>query len=240
MSHTLRLCGALAVVALAAAIAPARANLIQNGNFAGGSGADWAFQVQTIGISSGAQFVGTSCPTCSPGATFATTPIDSGVGWLDQVDLGYGTLSQTFATTPGQNYEVSFLFGELGFSPGLFVSVFDTTAHLPSTALLALVNNPPAPADYLLNPPPGCGATLCGVFWHSIGAGPEVSLESFTGTATGNSTTLEFAGSGPGTNFIVSDVSVVAVPEPGTASLVLIGLLGFAVFRLRKAVGGPM
>lgn len=217
----------------------ADANLVQNGNFAGGSGAGWTFEIQNVDISTGAHFTGTPCPTCSPFAQFNTFQFGSEFGWFDQIDLGYGTIRQSLATTPGATYQVSYLLGVLGNSAGAFYSAFDNTAFLPSSARVwdgtQLV---PPPADYLQTPPASCHefGGFCGLFFGSPDSAetPIFTEESFVFGASGNSTTLEFAGSGPGQNFILSRISVVQVPEPATLLLLLAGFGLLVVIRSRR------
>jgi hypothetical protein len=56
---------------------------------------------------------------------------------------------------------------------------------------------------------------------------------TFTGTATGSSTVLEFGFYNPPVYWYLDDVSVNAVPEPGTLGLIALGGLGL-VAALRK------
>jgi hypothetical protein len=57
---------------------------------------------------------------------------------------------------------------------------------------------------------------------------------TFTGTATGSSTVLEFGFYNPPSYYFLDDVSVVPVPEPGTLGLIALGALGLVgAFRKR-------
>ncbi|SRR6266446_1315359 len=56
---------------------------------------------------------------------------------------------------------------------------------------------------------------------------------TFTGTATGSSTVLEFGFYNPPSYYFLDDVGVNAVPEPGTLGLIALGALGL-VGALRK------
>lgn len=241
---TLTRSGCLFVLMALCGAVPAHANLVQNGDFTGGGDAGWTFGVQDVHILPGAELVNTACPGCSSHATFQSVPLSGGFGWFDPIDIGFGTLSQTLATTPGQRYQVSYTFGVLGDSIGAFFASVGADAVLPSTAELARMGLPAAPPGYLNHPPGDCSATsfYCGLFFGGLGSlqSPELSLESFTWTATSSSSVLEFAGSGPGVNFIVGDVSVVPVPEPASLGLLLAAVAaGAVVLRRRILIARP-
>ena len=243
MDTLTRSCCLFVLLALWGAV-PARANLVQNGDFAGGGDAGWTFAEQDVHILPGAELVNTPCPGCSSHATFQSVPLNSGFGWFDPIDIGYGTLSQTLVTTPGQRYQISYTFGILGESIGAFFASVGSHAVLPSNAELGLPGNP-APAGYLNHPLGDCSfmELYCGLVFGNAGSlqAPEFSLQSFTWTATSSSSVLEFAGSGPGLNFIVGDVSAVAIPEPASLALLLAALAGgVAVLRGRRLIARPM
>jgi len=234
MDTLTRSCCLFVLLALWDAV-PARANLVQNGDFAGGGDAGWTFAVQDVHILPGAALVNSPCPGCSSNATFQSVPLNSGFGWFDPIDNGYGTLSQTLATTPGQRYQISYTLGVLGESIGGFFSAIGGNAVLPSNAELGTPGHPAAPSGYLNNPPSDCsfnsGSPFCGLFFGDSGSmqAPGFSLQTFTWTATSSSSVLEFAGSGPGLNFIVGDVSAVAIPEPASLALLLAAIAAVVV-----------
>ncbi len=118
------------------------------------------------------------------------------------------TLSQTITTVPGKEYSVSFDMAQLLVGPGTVNNTF--TADFGSTIL----------------------ANYTDVSVHGYEA------FSFSTDATSTSSALKFQLGNDAGEFLLDDVSVTAVPEPSTASLVLIGLsiLGFgAVSRRRRA-----
>jgi hypothetical protein len=209
--------------------APAYANLIQNGDFVDGS-TDWTYATEHVLISAGAAATQSAAPTST---AFHTGLINGQPAWLDSLDIAFPTISQTIATQPGEIYQVTYLFETAGFGPGNFFAIFNGTAHLPADSLVETFTHPgvaflPAAANYLQNPPPFSGGPgpVGNLFYgldqkgHPIVPGPEIELETFTGVATGTATTLEFAGT-CFCSFLVTDVSVEALPEPSTFWLFL-------------------
>ncbi len=180
------------------------ANLVQNGNFAGGSGDQWTFNYgPTVGPPV-APF------TCGIDCGFLSTQVDGEYGWFDPWDLCQCTISQDLATTAGQTYRVTYLFGlQVDVeSPGRFGAWFG--GNMEQSAVGAFT-----------------GPGIHPVPW-------QIQNIAFLATATTSSSRIEFGGLCPGCNFLVADVSVVPVPSPGTLSLVGFGLFGAAVTRRRK------
>lgn len=211
----------------------ARANLIQNGDFAGGS-ADWTFAVQNVLVTNGAQAATGPCAGCSPFATFDTGSINGKSAWLEDLDFGFGTISQTLVTTPGQTYRIRYLFESGGLSPANFFAIFAGKAYLPADALVLVAPGQfeIAPPNYLQNPPHGCPGNpgtaddVCGLFFGGDTPIPNgvIEEEEFTAMAISSLTTIEFAGASF-TDFLVTDVSVVPLPEPATIALFPVGLI---------------
>ncbi len=244
-----RAVGILVLIGVSAFGKPAQANLIQNGDFAGGSGADWSLAVDEVYFTPGAQLHTAPCPDPSFCASpiLQVVPFDGGYGWFEPFDLGFGVLSQSFATAPGQSYRVTYTLGGIGASPGFFVAGFDGSAFLPSTTLFSPsgsgVDRIPVPPGFLDNAPTACSTpSFSGEFpsgcslWEISPNGITITTESFTTTATTGLSTLEFAGSAQGASWFVTHVSVVAVAEPSSLSLTCLGALaaGFLYLRTSK------
>ena len=136
---------------------------------------------------------------------------------------GFGGIAQSFATVPGQVYQVRF---DLAGNPGEFS---ETEPHLKLARVLA-------------------AGTSLDLSFDSGGHIPGSSLDAITQlwtfTAVGTTTTLEFqsldtAEAGYSGYFgpIIDHVAVNLVPEPSTASLVMAGglLIGCHARRLRAS-----
>jgi hypothetical protein len=136
-------------------------------------------------------------------------------------DIGWGLLSQTLATVPGQSYRVSYVVrasgpdlidGQPGGSGG-FVAIFDDIGYMGAHPYTSV--HPP-----LVPLPPGSPI---------LGIGGAVYLagtydETFFATATGNATLIEFASTYQGA-FFITQISVDPVPEAPTFLLVVAGLM---------------
>ena len=142
----------------------------------------------------------------------------AGVRSIDLNGMSSGTLQQTFATTPGESYLLTFdLSGNpdggnpiktLTVTDGIFAQMFmfDTTAN--------------------------GGATI------GINGNMRWQPQSFQFTASSASTTLSFIGDPNNGPFgpALDNVSVTAVPEPATLAVLGFGLLGMGAYtRRRKA-----
>lgn len=221
---------------------PARANLIQNGDFAAGP-TDWSLAAYQM-IPNGGQLDQVLVPNVSSGSIarsgFGTSFVAN--WWLDGQDLQYGTIAQTIATTPGHTYRIQYVFvvqfgcGTSEFcpnlTPGTFLAIFGSDEFLPTNTWIIGPGNSGTPA------PPD--ALQTGVFMGADGAlgyFPGIYVERFTDTATSDLTTLEFAESALQAGMGVTDVIVIdtsAVPEPSTIALFVPALLGFVAFRLKR------
>ena len=150
-----------------------------------------------------------------------TFPAEDGAQWLDLTGLDTNSVEgveQTVATTPGTNYNLSFWVGNI-FDPG---GIFGTT----STVNVRLG---------------GLGGTLLGAFTNSNTTRGTQIWQQFTTsfTATGSSTTLDFLNADPGNDNsngldnVVLTVGAAGIPEPGTLSLLGLGIIGLGLVRRR-------
>jgi hypothetical protein len=214
--------------------AAADANLVQP---------DWTFNIQSISVTAGAQF--TNGPCCLAGPTTTVEPL------LIDEDIGSGTFTQVIPTTPGQTYEETYqLTVGIGqeFSRGDLFAVSNGVAYLPSSAYINTGPGmwAPAPADFLQSPPANCGNADSNEFCGPLAFGnpadtsngfQQVTQEQFLTTATGSSTTIEFAGACMACDFTIDDVRVVAVPESAslaTMGVCAVGVMAWAGSRRRR------
>ena len=153
-----------------------------------------------------------------------TFPAEDGSQWLDLTGDGSNAVEgvqQTVATSPGTQYTLSFWVGNV-YDPA---GIFGTT----STVDVRLGGNT---------------GTLLGAFTNSNTTTGTQTWEQFTTTftATGSSTTIDFLNADPvtdnsnGLDNISLTASPTGVPEPGTLSLLVAGIVAVGFFRLRKAV----
>jgi hypothetical protein len=210
---------------LVACIVPVQAAPITNGSFEApvvpvGSFTDFAsgsplitgWTVVGLGVSI---INGTFSQGC------CTFPAEDGSQWLDLTGDGtnsIGGVEQTVATTAGTQYTLSFWVGNI-FDPG---GIFGTTSSV----------------NVRLG---GIGGTSLGTFTNnSMTTGTQV-WQHFTPTftATGASATLDFLNADPDNDNSngLDNVSLTAiatgVPDPGTLSLVGLGIIGLGLIRRR-------
>ena len=184
-------------------------------NFASGSTLIPGWTV--VGAAGGVSIVsGTFSQEC------CTFPAEDGAQWLDLTGLNTNStegVEQTVATTVGTNYVLSFWIGNI-FDPG---GIFGTTSTV----------------DVRLG---GLGGTLLGAFTNSSTTRGTQIWQQFTTsfTATGSSTTLDFLNADPGTDNsngldnVALTVGAAGIPEPGTLSLLGLGIIGLGLVRRRK------
>ena len=181
---------------------PANANLITNGGFETNTLAGWT--------SSG--FVGTTPWTLCCGA-FNSQPVANGtylavLGYSDAATNGW--LSQTFSTTAGSTYFLSFDYGAFGSNAQ------QVTVTATNSTLGAIVVTDATPT-----------------FNRSL----LVGSYNYSFSATGASSTLTFtdtSGVYVGALGALDNVSI-KVPLPGTVALMALGLAGFGAARRRTA-----
>lgn len=216
--RTLRLI--LAVVVLSCvAVAPAWANLIQNGSFELGNPSWNPYGFQSLTAPDNLTITNWSLVTGSVDYVGSYWQAAHGSRSLDMAGLYQnGTIWQTFASTPGQVYRVTFaLAGNPDIQPR-------------TTTLRVWADNPSvtyADFNYVVN-----GQTYSNMGWMYV---------SWDFTATSALTTLGFTSletyNDPqwGYSFgpALDDVSVAAVPEPATLALVGLGLIAVGFLRRR-------
>ena len=183
--------------ALTAAVAlsvahPTKANLITNGDFETGDFTGWTM---THAPSGSLIFVDHGPgPDTTFGAFFGAT------------GSAFDSISQTFATTPGASYTLTF-----------FYQVTNIGNPFPA-------NNG---FDVLWN-----GVSIGGSLFPQFNVNPGFATFTFHEIATGTSTTLVFEGRNAPSFDFLDNVSVVATPDGGsTFSLFGVALLGLATLR---------
>jgi len=185
-------------------------NLVQNGSFATGSFTNWT--THTCGAGCGAQgwHVTTTVPTDpgTPPPGATAAAITACVGAPCNDPVSGDTITQTLTTVAGQTYTLSFYYdGGVNSSTG-------------ATELQVLWNGTAVPGGTIVNATTNT--------WKQY---------TFTVTATGASTVLEFSGRQDPATLYLTGVSVTAggppvAPIPGTLLLMLTGLAGFGLYLL--------
>jgi hypothetical protein len=178
-------------VLLIATTRSASANLITNGDFETGDFTAWtvthAASGSNISVGHGLG------PDTTFGAFFAAT------------GANFDSISQTFTTTPGAFYSLSFFYQ---------------------------VNNTNSPAnnsiDVLWN-----GVSIGGGLFPQTNVNPGSGTFPFTEQATGTSTTLEFEARNAVVSDFLDNVSVQPVPEAGGSALLLGLAMAGLVVRVR-------
>ena len=176
----------------------ASANLITNGDFETGNFAGW---------------------TVTPAPSGSLIFVDHGLGpdttfgaFFGAVGTDFDSISQTFATTPGASYSLTFFYQ---------------------------VNNTEGPANNYFNVLWN-GVSIGGGLFPQSDVNPGYGTFTFTERATGTSTTLEFDGRNLPSYDFLDNVSVQQVPDAGNSALLLgLAMAGLVLIRpafLRSAL----
>jgi len=208
-----------AVLLISLAVAPAWANLIQNGSFELGNPSWNPYGFQSLTALDNFTITNWSVVTGSVDYVGAYWQAAHGSRSLDMAGLYQnGTIWQTFSSTPGQVYRVTFaLAGNPDIQPR-------------TTTLRVWADNPNANfADfyYTVN-----GQTKSSMGWMYVSwdfvASSSLTTLGFTSLETYNDPQWGYS-FGPA----LDDVSVAAVPEPATLALVGLGLIAVGFLRRR-------
>ena len=140
---------------------------------------------------------------------------------LDMDGLTPGSIEQVFPTTIGQQYSLTFHYGNNPRDGSTF----------PATATVEILSNPTATALLSAN------------LTHGNSTTPDMNYSPFSNgfTAISTTTTLRFTSNDPGgsTGGIVLDaVAVDSVPEPSSLGLLTCGAVGLTIRRRRRVKRG--
>ena len=216
------------VVALVAflAAAPARAGLITNGGFEqpGGQTADLFLPAGSTSLTGWTIVSGSVDVVPSTGSW----PAYEGNQSLDLDGHSAGTIEQTFSTTAGVTYRLTFAYGN---NPGGGAAKAGDPIVLPRTATVSVV---------------GTSTLLSQDISHGTSTKSNMDWTVFVGTFTADSatTTLRFTSTDEPTSYggiALDAVDVRAVPEPSGLALLGAGaasLAGCVVWRRKSAAAG--
>jgi hypothetical protein len=164
----------------------------------------------------------------SEGITFAPDPSD-GLQWLDLTGFAsnqFEGVAQTVATDMGRTYDLSFFVGNVNDLSGVYGTTSTVQVRFCTTSVCA--------------PPDGTAGTLIGNFTNSSTDHTALVWEQFhtTFVAAGTSTTLDFLNLDPPTDnsngldsIVLTEEPISAVPEPGTLTLLGLGIIGLGLMR---------
>lgn len=215
------------------------AELVTDGSFSGGF-TSWTIPA---GANSGDPYY---MSTSSLGAQIGT----------DTFNPQPGSVSQVLATTPGQQYTITFLYGEYNSNPsssvnnpvecgqqsGCYLDLANiTSSHDPTTDVWAQSNflnvlvggsDVLDLSNFFTSDPANTGPNNID---DGLSIGDYFYQEATVNVvATGTSTTLEFDAQDHQQAVLLTDVSVTATPEPGTFILFGGGAALVAFFRMRN------
>ena len=200
-----------ALLALAATSPSFAATLITNGSFELGN-TSGAFSTVAAG---GTDITGWTVDAGSVDYISSYWAASDGARSIDIAGSAIGALSQSFATTVGQSYSVSF---DLSSNPDL---------SGPRDLLVSIDGGAPS----VFTHPGATGKDAAGMNW---------TAQSFTFLAGGPSTTITFTTNGTAQGVFgaaLDNVAAIAVPEPAAWALMLagFGLVGGAMRRRQRS-----
>lgn len=202
---------AFALVALAATSPSFAATLITNGSFELGN-TSGAFSTVSAG---GTDITGWTVDAGSVDYISSYWAASDGVRSIDIAGSAIGALSQSFATTAGQSYVISF---DLSSNPDL---------SGPRDLLVSIDGGAPN----VFTHPGSTGSDAAGMNW---------TAQSFSFLAGGPSTTITFTTNGTAQGVFgpaLDNVAAIAVPEPAAWAMMLagFGLVGGAMRRRQRS-----
>jgi choice-of-anchor C domain-containing protein len=200
-----------ALIALATTSPTLAATLITNGSFELGN-TSGAFSTVTAG---GTDITGWTVDSGSVDYISSYWAAADGIRSIDIAGSAIGSLSQSFATTAGQSYSVSF---DLSSNPDL---------SGPRDLLVSIDGGAPS----VFTHPGATGKDAAGMNW---------TAQSFTFLAGGPSTTITITTNGTAQGVFgaaLDNVAAIAVPEPAAWALMLagFGLVGGAMRRRQRS-----